>query len=392
MSSSIFRTSGVDYDYSRVNYIHRGADGNVYKAIDMQTSRVVAIRVLEMRDPYDLYTPADLVRLQEDFVERVNLAVTLHHPHVVEILAVYYKGATNRQNLVARELMAGGTLSDYLSRVDERQWRDKVYPMGVPHDVCRDMAYQLCQAVAYMHGLGICHRNLTLETILIKSNDPLFIKVSGLGWAERYEPSNMRECFGPRSPGWYEYLAPETALSRPLDHHTDIRADSWGVGIILFRMLLLKTPWRELKEDFNMASDLRWNELETCLRPAPPPSELQFPDSIPYEVLSFAADGIHTVYGSPSAEYDQKIRYAHDGVPSANGLSLSPEGHPLTQRRLLGPDRSEAFEACLDLLRQFLRDAPEKRLSVREALDHPWLKIHTPVNPNVVEVEEKARL
>jgi hypothetical protein len=27
--------------------------------------------------------------------------------------------------------MAGGTLSDYLSRVDERQWRDKVYPMGV---------------------------------------------------------------------------------------------------------------------------------------------------------------------------------------------------------------------------------------------------------------------
>ncbi|KAJ7728031.1 kinase-like domain-containing protein [Mycena olivaceomarginata] len=124
MSSSIFRTSGVDYDYSRVNYIHRGADGNVYKAIDMQTSRVVAIRVLEMRDPYDLYTPADLVRLQEDFVERVNLAVTLHHPHIVEILAVYYKGATNRQNLVARELMAGGTLSDYLSRVDERQWRD----------------------------------------------------------------------------------------------------------------------------------------------------------------------------------------------------------------------------------------------------------------------------
>jgi hypothetical protein len=157
-----------------------------------------------------------------------------------------------------------------------------------------------------------------------------------------------------------------------------------------------------------MASDLRWNELETCSRPAPPPSELQFPDSIPYEVLSFAADGTHTVYALPSAEYDQMIHYAHDGVPSANGLSLSPEGRPLTQRRLLGPDLSEAFEACvcflmsvsihnslalvgLDLLRQFLRDAPEKRLSVREALDHPWLKNHTPVHPNVVEVET-ARL
>lgn len=47
MSSSIFRRSGVDYDYSRVGYIH-GADGHVYKVIDMQTSRVVAIRVLEM--------------------------------------------------------------------------------------------------------------------------------------------------------------------------------------------------------------------------------------------------------------------------------------------------------------------------------------------------------
>ncbi|KAJ7232663.1 hypothetical protein B0H12DRAFT_1145071 [Mycena haematopus] len=86
--------------------------------------------------------------------------MTLNHSHIIELLAVYFKNDTDIPNVVVRELMVGGTLSDFLSREDAKQWRDRVQPMGIPHDVCRDIAYQLCQAVAYMHGKGICHRNL----------------------------------------------------------------------------------------------------------------------------------------------------------------------------------------------------------------------------------------
>ncbi|KAJ6479409.1 hypothetical protein C8R47DRAFT_1136722 [Mycena vitilis] len=89
-----------------------------------------------------------------------------------------------------------GTLTDYLSREDASQWRAGGQAMGIPHKTCRDIAYQLCSAVAYMHGLGMPHRNLNPDTILLARDDPPFIKISGLGWSERYEPLNM--ALGPR--------------------------------------------------------------------------------------------------------------------------------------------------------------------------------------------------
>jgi hypothetical protein len=59
-----------------------------------------------------------------------------------------------------------------------------------------------------MHDRGIAHRNLhpdvrpsyifsyinfncVFQNILLTNDDPPFIKVSGLGWAERYEPFNL---------------------------------------------------------------------------------------------------------------------------------------------------------------------------------------------------------
>ncbi|KAF8170898.1 hypothetical protein K438DRAFT_1982452 [Mycena galopus ATCC 62051] len=105
-TSSVFRDTPVDYDYSRVKNLDRGADANGRFA----DPRAVAVRVLA----------------------KVNLAATLNHPYIVEILAVYYKDATNIQNLVVRELMVGGTLSDYLSRQDAKQWRDRVLAAATP--------------------------------------------------------------------------------------------------------------------------------------------------------------------------------------------------------------------------------------------------------------------
>jgi serine/threonine protein kinase len=46
----------------------------------------------------------------------------------------------------------------------------------------------------------------------------------------------------------------------------------------------------------------------------------------------------------------------------------------------------------LDLLKRLLRDNPAARLSIRDALAHPWLKNHKPVYPDVVDVDSKARL
>ncbi|KAJ7657318.1 kinase-like domain-containing protein [Mycena polygramma] len=358
--SSIFRDTPLDYDYSRVNYIDRGADGHVYKAIDLQTSRVVAIRVLEKRDPYDLYRPSELLALQQDFVDEVTLAATLKHPHIVDILAVYFRDATNIKNLVVRELMIG-TLTDYLSREDASQWRDGGHAMGIPHKTCCDVAFQLCQAVAHMHGLGISHRNLNPDTILLARDDPPFIKVSGLGWSERYEPLNIAVCVSPRAPGWDEYLAPEIVVPRAPDYTSDMRADSWGLGVVLFRMLLLKSAWRELRQGYDSASHLRWDELEARLIPESVVDDVPVVD----DAVLAADDGSHA---SEPAD-----------VPEEAPADLNPS-----------PANFPILANCLHFMRQLLRDVPATRMSIEDALVHPWLQTHTPVYPDIEDEERKA--
>jgi hypothetical protein len=54
------------------------------------------------------------------------------------------------------------------------------------------------------------------------------------------------------------------------------------------------------------------------------------------DALFLAEDGTLTVHGMSTAEYARLLNEAHDGLCSNNGITLSAEGHPLAQRRLLG--------------------------------------------------------
>lgn len=178
---------------------------------------------------------------------------------------------------------------------------------------------------------------------------------------------------------------------------------------LVISRFLLKSAWRELRHSYNNVARLRWDELETRLRPAPVVSEFHFPVTVAEDALFLAEDGTLTVHCMSTAEYARLLNEAHDGLCS-NNITLSAEGRPLAQRRLLGQIARRSWKtvriSCLcvrvtpelltriglDLLKRLLRDNPAARLSIRDALAHPWLKNHKPVYPDVVDVDSKARL
>ncbi|KAJ7137417.1 kinase-like domain-containing protein [Mycena crocata] len=148
------------------------------------------------------YTSPDSARAPKDS----SILQTLKHPHVLEILSVF-RGEPNEPTNLVLEYVSGDEL------------------------ICRDIMYQLCQAMAYVHLLGIVHRNLKHEwvillcrfdipqNILVSGDRIPFIKVAGFGLSVRSEGNRLHQIRGS-----LEYMAPE--MIRPSSAGYDHRCEA----------------------------------------------------------------------------------------------------------------------------------------------------------------------
>lgn len=75
----------------------------------------------------------------------------LTHPYICKLFEVIVQ--EDRTYLVT-ELISGGELFDYIAHVDH-----------VSEEKARAMFRQMVSAVAYMHSLGIVHRDLKMENV-----------------------------------------------------------------------------------------------------------------------------------------------------------------------------------------------------------------------------------
>ncbi|KAJ7671749.1 kinase-like domain-containing protein [Mycena rosella] len=402
-------SDGEQDDGVRVKYLNRGEHSNVYMGMDLATAHgeLVAVKVIEKRDPYDLYHASELVTIQQEFIDEVTALSSLNHPNILQIFAIYFKDAYNTQNhrcsaqFVVQEFMRGGTLSQYMHTESERQWHEWV-PLGLSQAVARHITHQIFRALAYMHSLGIAHRNLHPDNILLSKDKQPVVKISGLAWAERYQPKNFAESIFQLEPSCDEYLAPEIIIPKPSHYSSDVCANSWSAGILL----LLNSAWRVLYHDRNNVSCLRWDELD-ALAVAPSRSDQTYPTTLPDDALALAEDGTVIVYGLSPAAYHRSLAQAPPSAPdtSENGgviaddrITVPINGLPLSAHLELAKDALadgvRLAEDGPDFLRQLLRDAPIERLSITDALEHLWLKNRKPVFPNVVgpDSEGKAHL
>lgn len=96
---------------------------------------------------------------------------------------------------------------------------------------------QLLSALAYLHGIGITHRDLKLENILLLHGE---VRLCDFGLAKRQKLFDSEEFIGT-----IDYLSPEVATSKPYTHKTDI----WAAGVVLHEMLFGRTLMGELKEN-----------------------------------------------------------------------------------------------------------------------------------------------
>ena len=106
---------------------------------------------------------------------------------------------------------------------------------------CKILYKQVCSALHYMHSLGIAHRDLKCENILINESRTV-AKITDFGFARKvYDQNTGRKIMTETHCGSAAYVAPEVLLSEiPFDA---IRADCWSIGVVLFVLVNNRLPF-----------------------------------------------------------------------------------------------------------------------------------------------------
>ncbi|MBL4684778.1 MAG: serine/threonine protein kinase, partial [Nannocystaceae bacterium] len=224
-----------------------GGMGAVFSATHMALGKIFALKVL-----HPMYTrDADIV---DRFMREARAATQTGHPNIIDVVDI---GTTDEDDVYfVMELLEGRTLAEVLE--DEG-------PLAVRRAV--HVVRQICLALAAAHEVGIIHRDLKTDNIILTTvgKDPDFVKVLDFGICKTAADSATT------SPGLIlgspDYMAPEQGAGIP----ATVASDVYATGCILFEMLAGQLPFSGRNAiDVLMQKGSRDAEPVTAFRPEVP--------------------------------------------------------------------------------------------------------------------------
>ena len=201
--------------YQLLELIGRGGMGEVYRAYDTKTDRIVALKVL----PHHL---AEDATFQHRFRRESHAAAGLTEPHVVPI---HGYGEIDDRLYLDMRLIEGRNLGAILKESDK--------PLGVAFAL--NVVEQVAAALDAAHESGLIHRDVKPSNILITPRD--FVYLIDFGLARTAGEAGLTTAGS--TLGTMAYMAPE----RFEGGHVDPRSDVYALTCVLYECLTGARPY-----------------------------------------------------------------------------------------------------------------------------------------------------
>ncbi len=201
-------------NYTIVREIGSGGTAIVYEAVDNRLSRTVAIKVLHphlSKDPL----------ITERFMREARAAARIDHPNAVRL---YDCGVENDLYYFIMEYVSGTTVEQILRQHG---------PLSPEKSIA--IMYEIAQALAQAHSLGIIHRDVKPANILLHCQGRAMLSDFGLA----HHLPEPRLTTDNAVAGTPYFMSPEQISGKELSAATDIY--SWGV--CLYNLLTGKLPY-----------------------------------------------------------------------------------------------------------------------------------------------------
>ena len=215
-SPSSIKNEVVGGRYRLGEVIGRGGMSSVYSARDENLGRDVALKLFAPQAP-----DADELKRQE---AEIQLLATLNHPGLVTL---FDAGIDERVPDEPRPFLT-------MELVEGQDLRARIRHSPVPLEELSVIGAGIADALAYVHGLGIIHRDIKPGNILlvqIRPGEPLRPKLTDFGIARIVDGTRLTATG--TMVGTAAYLSPEQALGKPLSPATDI----YSLGLVLLECI-----------------------------------------------------------------------------------------------------------------------------------------------------------
>ena len=201
-------------NYQITELIATGGMAAIYRATDVTTGNIVAIKILHGHLAQD-----------KDFITRfereAQAAASLKHDNVIDMLdygeaaGVYY---------IAMEYVDGKSLKDLMNSV-----------RFIPHDIALAIIYDICRGIEHAHQKGVVHRDLKPANILVNKDGRVKITDFGLAQAQDLTSITVTGAIV----GTPAYMSPEQAAGKKIDARSDI----FSLGVVVYEMVTGTKPF-----------------------------------------------------------------------------------------------------------------------------------------------------
>ena len=201
--------------YQIIEELGRGGMGRVYKAMDTEINEKVALKLITPEIAKDKKTI-------ERFRNELKFARKIRHKNVCQM---YDLSKEEESYYITMEYVRGDDLKGMIRRMGRFSAGQAI-----------TIAKQVCNGLAEAHKLGVIHRDLKPQNIMIDQDGNA--RIMDFGIARSLKGRGITGA-GVMI-GTPEYMSPEQVEGK----ETDRRSDIYSLGVILFEMVTGKTPFQ----------------------------------------------------------------------------------------------------------------------------------------------------
>ena len=243
--------------YKIIEVIGGGGMGVVYKALDTNLDKIVALKMI-----------APFLAKDENFLKRFKTeAKSLARLEDKNIVNVYALRETEYGLFMVMEYVPAKTIAEWLREKGKFSVNETI-----------DISKQILHAINCVHKANVIHRDIKPNNILL--NNEGVVKVMDFGLAKVVQEQGSQVTVTQTAAGTLYYMSPEQVkASKEIDKRTDI----YSLGMTIYEMLTGRNPFEKSESEYSIQKRIVEGKI---------PSPKTYNQNIPNQLLKFILKAI----------------------------------------------------------------------------------------------------